>query len=73
VLVNQHGALHLQRAFASFPSGWTGIALLLLRVVVGASAGLEAGLIITGSHAVLRLATIAAASVVIAGLALVGN
>jgi hypothetical protein len=45
--------------------------MLVLRVAVGVSAGLEAGLIIAGSHVVLRLTTIAAGSVVIAGLALV--
>ncbi|MDB6045487.1 MAG: hypothetical protein JWM63_4038 [Gammaproteobacteria bacterium] len=70
-LVSQHGARHLQRAFSSFPFGWAGVALLVLRVVVGASAALEAGLLITGGHTVVRLAAIAAASVVIAGLALV--
>jgi uncharacterized membrane protein YphA (DoxX/SURF4 family) len=69
--VSQHGARHLQRTFSSFPSGWAGVALLVLRVVVGASAALEAGFFISGSHTALRLAAIVAAAVVIAGLALV--
>jgi len=68
-LVNQHGARHLQRAFTSFPSGWAGTALLVLRVVVGASATLQAGLLIAGAHTV-RLTTLAAISMAISGLAL---
>ncbi len=71
VLVIEHGASHLQRAFSSFPSGSVGIALLVLRVVVGACAAIEAGSVLTGSHAAVRLATIAAAAMVIAGLALI--
>jgi uncharacterized membrane protein YphA (DoxX/SURF4 family) len=47
------------------------MALLVLRVVVGASAVFEACLVIAGSHSALRLATTAAVSVVIAGFALV--
>jgi len=45
--------------------------LLVLRLVVGASATLEAGLIIARNHAPAYVATIAAASVAIAGLALI--
>jgi putative oxidoreductase len=67
--VNQHGARHLQRAFTSFPSGWAGTALLVLRVVVGASATLQAGLFISDAHTV-RVATLAAILMAIAGLAL---
>ena len=67
--MNQHGARHLQRAFTSFPSGWAGTALLVLRVVVGASATLQAGLLIAASHTV-RMTTLAALSMAIAGLAL---
>lgn len=67
--MNQHGARHLQRAFTSFPSGWAGTALLVLRVVVGASATLQAVLLIADAHTV-RVATLAAISMAIAGLAL---
>jgi uncharacterized membrane protein YphA (DoxX/SURF4 family) len=68
-LVNQHGARHLQRAFTSFPSGWAGTALLVLRVVVGASATLQAGLLVAGAHTV-RMTTLAAIAIAISGLAL---
>ncbi len=61
--------MSLQRTFSSFPSGWAGAALLVLRVVVGASATLQAGLLIAGGHPV-RVATVAAISMAIAGLAL---
>lgn len=59
----------LQRAFTSFPSGWVGAALLVLRVVVGTSAIVEATLVIAGAHSPLSWAT--AASAALAGLALV--
>jgi uncharacterized membrane protein YphA (DoxX/SURF4 family) len=61
----------LQRTFSSFPSGWSGLALLVLRVVVGALAALQAGLIITGSRTIVSLATLAAVSMAIAGFALI--
>jgi uncharacterized membrane protein YphA (DoxX/SURF4 family) len=63
--------MSLQRTFSSFPSGWAGMALLVLRVVVGALAALQAGLIITGSHTTGHLAALAAISMAIAGLVLV--
>lgn len=59
----------MQRTFSSFPSGWAGTALLLLRVVVGASATLQASLVMAGGH-VVRLAWLAAISMAIAGAAL---
>jgi uncharacterized membrane protein YphA (DoxX/SURF4 family) len=61
--------MSLQRTFSGFPSGWAGAALLVLRVVVGASATLQAGLLIAGSYTV-RVPTLAALSMAIAGLAL---
>jgi uncharacterized membrane protein YphA (DoxX/SURF4 family) len=63
--------ISVQRTFSSFPSGWAGAALLVLRLIVGASATLEAGLIIARNHAPAHLAMIAAASMAIAGLALI--
>jgi uncharacterized membrane protein YphA (DoxX/SURF4 family) len=60
----------VQRTFSSFPSGWAGAALLVLRLVVGASATFEAGLSIAHNHTPVHMATIAAASVAIAGVAL---
>jgi uncharacterized membrane protein YphA (DoxX/SURF4 family) len=62
--------MSLQRTFSSFPSGWAGTALLLLRVVVGASATLQASLVVAGGH-VVRVATLAAISMAIAGAALI--
>ena len=61
----------MQRTFSSFPSGWAGMALLVLRVVVGALAALQAGGIMTGNHAMMSLAALAAISMAIAGLALI--
>ena len=59
----------LQRAFTSFPSGWVAVALLVLRVVVGTSAMVEATLAVSGAHSPLILVTAALAA--LAGLALV--
>jgi hypothetical protein len=59
----------LQRTFATFPAGWVGAALLVLRVSVGASAIFEVGLAVIGGHSWLRLA--AASVAVPAGLVLI--
>jgi uncharacterized membrane protein YphA (DoxX/SURF4 family) len=61
----------VQRTFSSFPSGWAGAALLVLRLVVGASATFEAGLTIARNHAPVHVDTIVAASMAIAGVALI--
>ena len=61
----------MQRTFSSFPSGWAGAALLVLRLVVGASATLEAGLTIAHNHTPAHMATIAAGTAAIAGVALI--
>jgi uncharacterized membrane protein YphA (DoxX/SURF4 family) len=63
--------ISVQRTFSSFPSGWAGAALLVLRLVVGASATFEAGLMIARHHTPAHMATIAAASVAIAGVTLI--
>jgi uncharacterized membrane protein YphA (DoxX/SURF4 family) len=54
----------LQRTFSGFPTGWPGLALLLLRLVVGGAASSQAWLLITADHA-------ANTSVVVALLAFV--
>jgi uncharacterized membrane protein YphA (DoxX/SURF4 family) len=59
----------LQRTFTSFPSGSVGAALLVLRVIVGASAIVEAVLAIVGGHSLLDIT--AAFLAAVAGLALV--
>jgi putative oxidoreductase len=58
----------LQRTFTSFPSGWVGAALLVLRVVVGTSAIVEAALAIARFDSLLSWVT--ASSAALAGLAL---
>jgi uncharacterized membrane protein YphA (DoxX/SURF4 family) len=40
----------LQRTFSGFPTGYPGIALLLLRLVVGGAASSQAWLLITANH-----------------------
>jgi uncharacterized membrane protein YphA (DoxX/SURF4 family) len=61
----------LQRTFSGFPSGGPGFALLLLRLVVGSSASLEAALIIVATHGAVNRSVVAAALVIITGLALI--
>jgi len=62
--------MRLQRTFSGFASGWAGLALLALRLTVAASAGFE-GLSILSQPFVNVLMMIAAASAVIASLAVV--
>jgi len=61
----------MRRTFSNFPSAGAGVALLILRLVVGTSSILEAGLMIARNHAQAAAATIAAALVAVAGLALI--
>jgi uncharacterized membrane protein YphA (DoxX/SURF4 family) len=61
----------LQRTFSGFPSGWPGFALLLLRVVVGGIATLQAILIIAATHDAVNKSVVAGALVIITGLALI--
>ena len=59
----------MQRTFSTFPAGWVGAALLVLRVSVGTTAILEVRLAVIGGHSLLNLA--AAFIAVLAGLALI--
>jgi hypothetical protein len=59
----------LQRTFSTFPAGWVGVALLVLRVSVGATAILEVHLAVIGGHSLLNLS--AAFVAVLAGVALI--
>ena len=43
----------LQRAFSGFPTGYPGLALLLLRLVVGGAASSQAWLQIAANHGAL--------------------
>jgi hypothetical protein len=59
----------LQRTFATFPAGWVGAALLVLRVTIGTAAIFEVGLAVMESHSLRNLA--AASIAVPVGLALI--
>ena len=65
--------MRLQRTFSSFPSGSPGYALLLLRLVVGASAAIQSVLMVASVHATLSMTIVAAVSFGMAGLALVAG
>lgn len=59
----------LWRTFSRFPSGLAGVALLVLRVVVGVSAAVEAGYFLAGVHG--TMSQVAAVAGALAGLSLV--
>ena len=61
----------LQRTFSGFPTGYPGLALLLLRLVVGGAAGSQAWLLITASHGAVNASIVVALLVFITGLALI--
>jgi uncharacterized membrane protein YphA (DoxX/SURF4 family) len=63
--------MRLQRTFSSFPSGSPGYALLLLRLVVGASAAIQSGLMVASVHPTLSMTTVAAVSFGVAGLTVI--
>lgn len=59
----------LRRNFSRFPSGWAGVALLLLRGIVGAITIAEAAVLLAGTHSPFLL--LAAACAAVGGVALV--
>jgi uncharacterized membrane protein YphA (DoxX/SURF4 family) len=61
----------LQRTFSGFPTGYPGLALLLLRLVVGAAASSQAWLLITANHGAVNTSVVAALLTFVTGLALV--
>ena len=61
----------LQRTFSGFPTGYPGLALLLLRLVVGGTASSQAWLLITASHGVVNTGVVVALLAFVTGLALV--
>jgi uncharacterized membrane protein YphA (DoxX/SURF4 family) len=61
----------LQRTFSGFPTGYPGVALLLLRLVVGGAASSQAWLLITVNHGGLNTGVVAALVAVVTGLALI--
>jgi uncharacterized membrane protein YphA (DoxX/SURF4 family) len=60
----------LQRTFSGFPTGYPGLALLLLRLVVGGTASSQAWLLITANHAAVNTSVVVALLAFVTGLAL---
>jgi uncharacterized membrane protein YphA (DoxX/SURF4 family) len=62
----------LQRTFSGFPTGYPGLALLLLRLVVGGGASSQAWLLITANHGAMSTSVIVVAALaLVTGLALI--
>jgi uncharacterized membrane protein YphA (DoxX/SURF4 family) len=61
----------LQRAFSGFPTGYPGLSLLLLRLVVGGAASSQAWLLITANHGAVNTSVIVALLAFVTGLALI--
>jgi uncharacterized membrane protein YphA (DoxX/SURF4 family) len=61
----------LQRAFSGFPTGYPGLALLLLRLVVGGAASSQAWLHIAANHGALDSSVAVALLAFVTGLALI--
>ena len=61
----------LQRTFSGFPTGYPGLALLLLRLVVGGAASSQAWLLIAANHGALNMSVVIALLAFVIGLALI--
>jgi len=61
----------LQRTFSGFPTGYPGLALLLLRLVVGGAASSQAWLLIAANHGVVSASVVVALLAFVTGLALI--
>ena len=61
----------LQRTFSGFPTGWPGLALLLLRLVVGGAASSQAWLLVTASYGAVNTSVVVAILAFVTGLALI--
>jgi len=58
----------LQRLFPTFPAGWPGVALLLLRITVGAASLVEGGLYIAGGAKSTIATTVSCILFIIGGI-----
>jgi uncharacterized membrane protein YphA (DoxX/SURF4 family) len=61
----------LQRTFSGFPSGYPGLALLLLRLVVGGAASSQAWLLITANQGAVHASVVVALLAFVTGLVLI--
>jgi uncharacterized membrane protein YphA (DoxX/SURF4 family) len=61
----------LQRSFSGFPTGYPGLALLLLRLVVGGTASSQALLLISANHSAVNTTVAIALLAFVVGLALI--
>ena len=61
----------LQRTFSGFPTGLPGLALLLLRLVVGGATGSQAWLLIAADHGAANATVVIALLAFVTGLALI--
>ena len=61
----------LQRAFSGFPTGYPGLALLLLRLVVGGAASSQAWLQVTANNGAFNSSVAVALLAFVTGLALI--
>ena len=60
----------LQRTFSGFPTGYPGLALLLLRLVVGGAASAQAWLLISAHHGAVNSGVVVALPAFATGFAL---
>src|SRR6202040_2868798 len=65
------GSMVLQRTFSGFPTGYPGLALLLLRLAVGGAASSLAWLLITANHGAVHTSVVVALLAFVTGLALI--
>ena len=61
----------LQRTFSGFPTGYPGLALLLLRLAAGGAASSQAWLLLSANHGAVNTSVVVALLAFIAGLALI--
>ena len=61
----------LQRTFPGFPTGYPGLALLLLRLIVGGAASSQAWLLVAANHGAVNTSVVVAFLSFVTGLALI--
>jgi uncharacterized membrane protein YphA (DoxX/SURF4 family) len=61
----------LQRTFSGFPTGHPGLALLLLRLVVGGATSSQAWMLISANHGAVNISVVIALAAFVTGIALI--